>query len=65
MWADEPTGDLDSVTAGQIMDLLTGLNQEQDQTFVIVTHGREIADRCHRIVHMRDGLIEREEQLVG
>ena len=65
VWADEPTGDLDSVTANQIMDLLTGLNQEQDQTFVIVTHGREIADRCHRIVHMRDGLIESEEQLVG
>ena len=65
VWADEPTGDLDSVTAGQIMDLLTGLNREQNQTFVIVTHGREIADRCHRIVHMRDGLIEREEQLVG
>ncbi len=65
VWADEPTGDLDSVTAGQIMDLLTGLNREQEQTFVIVTHGREIADRCHRIVHMRDGLIEREEQLVG
>ena len=65
VWADEPTGDLDSVTANQIMDLLTGLNEEQDQTFVIVTHGREIADRCHRIVHMRDGLIESEEQLVG
>ncbi len=65
VWADEPTGDLDSVTASQIMDLLTGLNQEQDQTFVIVTHGREIAGRCHRIVHMRDGLIESEEQLVG
>ena len=65
VWADEPTGDLDSVTANQIMDLLTGLNREQDQTFVIVTHGREIADRCHRIVHMRDGLIESEEQLVG
>ena len=65
VWADEPTGDLDSVTAGHIMDLLVGLNQEQDQTFVIVTHGREIAGRCHRIVHMRDGLIEHEEQLPG
>ena len=65
VWADEPTGDLDSVTAGQIMDLLTGLNQELNQTFVVVTHGREIAERCHRIVHMRDGLIEREERLVG
>ena len=65
VWGDEPTGDLDSVTANQIMDLLIELNRERQQTFVIVTHGREIADRCHRIVHMRDGLIEREEQLVG
>ena len=65
VWADEPTGDLDSVTAGQIMDLLVELNREQRQTFVLVTHGREIAERCHRIVHMRDGEIEREELLGG
>ena len=65
VWADEPTGDLDSVTANQIMDLLVGLNESQGQTFVLVTHGREIAERCHRIVHMRDGEIEREEMLVG
>ena len=65
VWADEPTGDLDSVTANQIMDLLIELNESQGQTFVLVTHGREIAERCHRIVHMRDGEIEREEQLVG
>ena len=63
VWADEPTGDLDSVTANQIMDLLVQLNREQGQTFVLVTHSREIADRCHRIVHMRDGEIEREELL--
>ena len=65
VWADEPTGDLDSVTAGQIMDLLVGLNESRGQTFVLVTHGREIAERCHRIVHMRDGEIEREELLLG
>ncbi|MYB41763.1 MAG: ABC transporter ATP-binding protein [Chloroflexi bacterium] len=65
VWADEPTGDLDSVTANQIMDLLISLNESQGQTFVLVTHGREIAERCHRIVHMRDGEIESEEQLVG
>jgi putative ABC transport system ATP-binding protein len=65
VWADEPTGDLDSVTADQIMDLLVDLNRAQGQTFVLVTHSREIADRCHRIVHMRDGVIEREEALVG
>ncbi len=65
VWADEPTGDLDSVTANQIMDQLIDLNESQGQTFVLVTHGREIAERCHRIVHMRDGEIESEEQLVG
>ncbi len=65
VWADEPTGDLDSVTAHQIMDLLIDLNESRGQTFVLVTHGREIAERCHRIVHMRDGEIESEEQLVG
>ena len=61
VWADEPTGDLDSVTADQIMDLVIDLNRTQGQTFVIVTHGPEIAARCHRIVHMVDGAIDREE----
>ena len=61
VWADEPTGDLDSVTAEQIMDLLVQLNREHGQTFVLVTHGAEIAERCHRTIFMRDGVIEREE----
>jgi len=61
VWADEPTGDLDSQTAGDIMDLLVELNRQHDQTFVIVTHGAEIAERCHRTIFMRDGVIEREE----
>ena len=61
VWADEPTGDLDSATANQIMDLLTQLNREQGQTFVIVTHSPEIAARCHRTIHMVDGVIDYEE----
>jgi putative ABC transport system ATP-binding protein len=65
VWADEPTGDLDSGTAGEIMDLMQQLNREQQQTFVIVSHDRGVAERCHRIVHMRDGLIEREERNHG
>ena len=65
VWADEPTGDLDSVTADQIMDLLIELNRAQGQTFVIVTHGPDIAARCHRIVHMVDGAIDREERAAG
>ena len=62
VWADEPTGDLDSVTADEIMALVQQLNEQERQTFVIVTHDPGIAGRCHRTIHMRDGLIEREER---
>lgn len=61
VWADEPTGDLDTKTADDIMALMQELNREQQQTFVIVTHDPAIAARCHRTIHMVDGLIEREE----
>ena len=57
VWADEPTGDLDSTNADEIMDLIVDLNRRHVQTFVIVTHDERVAARCHRIVHMRDGLI--------
>ena len=61
VWADEPTGDLDSKTASDIMDLMQELNREQSQTFVIVTHDSSVAQRCDRTLHMNDALIEREE----
>jgi ABC-type lipoprotein export system ATPase subunit len=57
IWADEPTGDLDSETTGEIMDLLCRLNKDNQQTFVLVTHSDEVAKRADRIVRMRDGLI--------
>ena len=57
VWADEPTGDLDSETATEIMDLMVQLNREQGLTFVLVTHDRGVGERCARIVRMRDGHI--------
>lgn len=60
VWADEPTGALDSTTAKEIMDLIVDLNSTDHQTCVIVTHDPKVAARCHRTVHMADGLIVRE-----
>ena len=57
VWADEPTGDLDSETAGEIIDLMCQLNRTNGQSFVLVTHSREVAEQAHRIVQMRDGQI--------
>ena len=57
IWGDEPTGDLDSETTAEIMDLLCRLNKENHQTFILVTHSREVAERADRTVWMRDGMI--------
>ena len=57
IWADEPTGDLDSETTQDIMDLLISLNRENRQTFVLVTHSLEVGEMAHRIVRMRDGQV--------
>jgi ABC-type lipoprotein export system ATPase subunit len=58
VWADEPTGDLDSRTAQDILDLMRKLNRENNQTFVIVTHDPEVGAQCDRIITIRDGLCE-------
>ena len=57
VWADEPTGNLDSEAAGDVLDLLRSLNAQYEQTVVIVTHNREIGELCDRVVRMRDGQI--------
>ena len=62
VWADEPTGDLDSETADEVISLMERLNRERNHTFVIVTHAPEVAARCHRTIYMSDGLIVREER---
>ena len=62
VWADEPTGNLDSTSADALMTLLRDLNRTSGQTFLVVTHAREVGLLCDRIVHMRDGLVTGEER---
>jgi ABC-type lipoprotein export system ATPase subunit len=57
VWADEPTGNLDSETAQEIMELLTHLNKTNGQTFIVVTHAIEVGKMANRIITMRDGRI--------
>jgi len=57
LMADEPTGNLDSGTSAEIMDLLAGINAEQGMTIVLVTHDHGVAGRCRRLIEMRDGRI--------
>ena len=57
VWADEPTGNLDSTNAGEIMELLKRFNREQEQTFVLVTHSDEVGSMADRVVRMSDGVI--------
>jgi putative ABC transport system ATP-binding protein len=65
VWADEPTGALDSRTANDIITLMEELNAEHGQTFVLVTHDAGVGKRCHRLVHMSDGVIVGEERNNG
>jgi putative ABC transport system ATP-binding protein len=61
IFADEPTGNLDSDSAEDVMALIDRLNQENQQTFVLVTHAREVAAHARRIIRMRDGEIVSDE----
>jgi predicted ABC-type transport system involved in lysophospholipase L1 biosynthesis ATPase subunit len=58
LFADEPTGNLDSKTGGEIIDLLLGLARAQETTLLAVTHDAELASRGDRVLHIRDGLLQ-------
>ena len=62
IFADEPTGNLDTRSGGEIMTIFDELN-EAGNTIIMVTHEPEIAAHARRILHIRDGLIERDEQI--
>ena len=59
VFADEPTGNLDTKTTLEIMNLITGMAYDLKQTLIIVTHDVEISDYAHRVVSLRDGHIEK------
>jgi putative ABC transport system ATP-binding protein len=63
LFADEPTANLDTVSGTQVIDLITDLNRNDGQTVVMVTHEREYAMGCDRIIHMENGLVTDIEQL--
>ena len=60
VWGDEPTGNLDSDLSKEIVQLLRRLNKEYGLTLVLVTHDQNVAEETDRIVHMKNGVIERE-----
>jgi len=60
--ADEPTGNLDSATGRQVLELLLTLNRQEGATLVLVTHDRDLADHATRIITLKDGLIVADER---
>ena len=61
--ADEPTGNLDTKTGNEVFNLLKMLSNKYDRTIVMVTHNPELAEKTDRIIHLKDGEIEREERI--
>jgi putative ABC transport system ATP-binding protein len=61
--ADEPTGNLDSRSGSEVLDILTGLNR-QGVTIMIVTHDKDVAARCKRIINLKDGQIINDQVVV-
>jgi putative ABC transport system ATP-binding protein len=62
VWGDEPTGNLDTENSNDVVDLLIRLNEENKQTFVLITHDPSVGKRCQRVIEMRSGLITRRYQ---
>jgi putative ABC transport system ATP-binding protein len=61
--ADEPTGNLDTKTGEIVLDTFQKLNKEQNRTIVLITHERYVAEHADRIIHIRDGVIVKDEKL--
>lgn len=56
--ADEPTGNLDTASGGEVMDILEDLNRHEGATVIVITHEHEVAARAHRVLTLRDGMLD-------
>jgi putative ABC transport system ATP-binding protein len=65
LFCDEPTGNLDGETAGSMVELIFGLNRERATTLVLVTHNAELADRCQRVLRLKNGLVTSDERVAA
>lgn len=65
LFADEPTGNLDSDTGGRIVELLESLNRESGSTVVLVTHDLALARRARRVIRLKDGAVVSDERING
>jgi putative ABC transport system ATP-binding protein len=59
--ADEPTANLDSVSSGDLLDMMAELNEKEEMTFVFSTHDHRVIDRARRVVTLVDGKIDKDE----
>ena len=65
MLADEPTGNLDSSTAKEVVDLMFSIQKERQLAFLLVTHDESLAHRCDRIIRMKDGCVVADQAVTN
>ncbi|MCL2854850.1 MAG: ABC transporter ATP-binding protein [Defluviitaleaceae bacterium] len=65
VFADEPTGNLDTKTTQEMMDLILGMAKTHNQTLILVTHNLELSKYCDKVIHIRDGKIEKIDDVVA
>ncbi len=65
IFADEPTGNLDSKSGQKVMEIIQKLNEEEGHTILLITHETYTAEHAERIIHVRDGKIERDEKVLN
>lgn len=65
MLGDEPTGNLDSSSSAEVIDMMREINLTTGTTFILVTHDPDVAEACDRVIHMRDGVVTHDQTPAG